>query len=363
MTLPALQLSGGSPVGFTRGSGVNVYDPRSPYPTRGDLAKQWLVLDAPLDADINQTLLPVIDNMGEIWGWVPVTSQKFTAGSTSGSVTIGTQTFALRTVTLPKMSSTASPSATYLADNAQLLRGRSLPVRTGNSDRQHVGQYMAMVFDLRTSNSTLTRGPVTGHRDQTPPNINSLPGLIRARGPERSLRYMSFWQQPTIYIKQLFAQGPYLNAQMFDLDPTVAPVNPPPAPTPTDGTIRWATELDPSTLNTDCEFLDFNWVQLFQLSPYVDGLSGSVVPFKIDVTTQDATGTFKAMVLQSIPGGIVGQGAVQYDTIRVLRLKDVATAGGTFTFAFNISYGTSVGDAAANAAVPVTLTLTVPAMT
>lgn len=340
------------------------------------ISKEWIQFGQPMTAAVTQTLIPVIGNRNDIYGWLVATTPITMAAGT------GTQ---------------AGPDSTTLVSATLPVLNESVK---GGTERYRLEQYICIVlsdFDKRINdhydgNTTLLSkddgktqyigssnsyglGPLQNSGFAavktaltTTVNLRGLPNFIDTRTPGQTLGYSSFWTNPIRYMALRFTRGIFVQS-LISGSATVTPTpTPTPNPAQSTGSVRWQTEIDPSTLGSgECEFFDFNWVQLFQASPFYAGQGGNIVPQKIVPVTQDSSGYFKAVVLAGDVSGmsqtVVGGGTVMYDTIRILNLKDLppSATDRTFTFTFNISYAFSTEGQAVETPVAATLTLTVPA--
>ncbi len=96
--------------------------------------------------------------------------------------------------------------------------------------------------------------------------------------------------------------------------------------------IIWEASIDYATLFGDCPFFDFNWVTLFNAKSTTKAIRivstsnpAPIAPSTVSPIVAKVLGT----------PVIVGEGVVQYNTIRIMRLDD-AVATGVYAFGFNV---------------------------
>lgn len=256
------------------------------------------MLGQPLAAPSTQTILPVIcGGNGNLRGWLAIASTTFDGTETSFTTSDGP--VAITTVTLP-----------------------SLVV---NDDLKHrVHQYMAAVFP----------------DDQE--HLRPWLGYTAFVGVDES-QYAMQWFMPAV------GQGYRLNVGPLFTDLTVrmdadagTPPSAPGAPSVTSGTLKWSASISMNDLVNGCNFIDFNWVTLFKASAQDNQ------PLRIDIVSNPASGEFKTTIVPY--PSIVGAGDVEFNTLRIIKLKPVAA--GAYTFNYNVV--DQQGQAT-----PVTLTLTI----
>lgn len=255
------------------------------------------VLGQPLDVPSTQTILPVIcGGNGNIRGWLAIAATTFDGTETSFTTSDGA--IAITTVTLPK-----------------------LVVNDGLKYR--VYQYMAAVFP----------------DDQE--RLRPWLGYTAFVGVDES-QYAMQWFMPAEGQGYRLNRGPLISdlTVRMDVDQGTVPAIPP-APTVTPATLRWAISLSMNDLVAGCGFLDFNWVNLFETQSQNQ-------PLRIEIVSNPASGEFKTTVVPY--PSVIGAGAIEFNTLRIIKLKPVAAG----TYLFNYSVIDQHGQAT-----PVTLTLTV----
>lgn len=372
MTLPTVVAQGSD--------GSFVYD-------RQTRSRNWIKFQVPLVAPATQSLIPVISEQGQVFGFLPVSpAVTFPQGTTLFSQNIEGTPYFVQSVTLPTIGSSGQPEGADVRDlntlNLQArgdygIRGDSAAelskIGTGNAEDQiRVQQYMALVLSDQEVRLSVTENAANAARLAADLGIplmgdvlQQFSTLIRAENPRR-LGYTSFWSQPVMYIMHWFDRGIFLDAMRTGYDVTPVTPTPPVPPNPNPGALTWAADLNPN-INEECAFIDFNWIALFNegIGAIADpGMAqGAVIPLSITVTGNPPTGEFKAMVLQSSNSVTYPGGATSFDTVRILRLHDVqsSTSPQTFTFNFSIGYAYNTAAGGPMQTVPATLTLTVPA--
>ena len=256
------------------------------------------IVGQPLDTPSTQTILPVIcGGNGNIRGWLAIASTTFDGTETSFTTSDGP--ISITTVTLPK-----------------------LVVNDGLKYR--VYQYMAAVFD----------------DDQE--RLRPWLGYTAFVSVDES-QYAMQWFMPTV------GQGYRLNVGPLFTDLTVrmdadqgTPPSTPSAPSATPGAIRWAASISMNDLVNGCNFIDFNWVTLFKAK------AQDSQPARIEVVSNPVSGEFKTTIVPY--PSVVGAGAIEFNTLRIIKLKPVAS--GPYVFHYQVV--DHLGQAT-----PVTLTLTV----
>lgn len=251
----------------------------------------------PLSSPSTQTVLPIVQPNGRVYGFYPITSTTFQGTETSFTLSDGA--VPITTVTTPQL------------------------INMNVSDNQRVTQYMAAQWPISQEGQM----PWRGHAD-----------LIRNDIPN-TIGFYSWWSMPTVSIMKHFGNGTFLNSMKVNMAHYPYSASTPGALTvSTPQTLTWACTINMSALAAECAFFDFNWVSLFNtsLNPDATSVGNAIVPVALTVTGNPAGGIFKATLVQAQGGQTVypGGGAV-FNTVRILKLGD-ATAG-TYTFNFNIT--------------------------
>lgn len=254
-------------------------------------------LGQPLDTPSTQTILPVIcGGNGNIRGWLAIESTTFDGTETSFTTADGP--IAITTVTLPK-----------------------LVINDGLKYR--VYQYMAAVFP----------------DDQE--RLRPWLGYTAFVGVDES-QYAMQWFMPTEGQGYRLNVGPLFTDLMVRMDADQGtPPSTPPAPDVTPGVLRWAVSVSMNDFVNGCNFLDFNWVTLFNAKSQNQ-------PLRIEIVSNPASGEFKTTIVPY--PAVVGAGSVEFNTLRIIKLKPVSA--GTYTFNYSVVDQTGQST-------PVVLTLTV----
>lgn len=250
----------------------------------------------PLTVPSKQTLIPIVQPTGRIFGFFPIAEHTFEGTETTYTLSQGS--IPITTVTLPSM------------------------VQTNHNDAR-VQQYMAAQWP----DSEEALAPWKGYSELVAVNDNN------------TLGFYSWWSMPVTSWFHHFGVGSYIGSLMqgmsnFSFVPTTG--NPPDVTTPQ--SLEWACTLNMASFASDCSFFDFQWPALLeaqlQADPTTEG--STVIPLSIQVTSNPEGGFFKASVLQGLGGQtIVPGGGVMFNTIRILRLQD--PTAGTYVFDFSVS--------------------------
>jgi hypothetical protein len=264
-----------------------------------------LIFGLPLNEPSKQTILPYITDSGRIYGFFPISLTTFQGTEQTFTVDAGARTVNLQTVTLPAMN-----SANTVLDNAQ-----------------RVQQYMAAYF------------PISQEGIQPWRTFSS----IVLPTPSK-LRMYSWWSMPGATLVNHFSRGVFLNALEFAMNPSVPiPLPPVTPPVTTPQTLSWAATIQQQTLQSECSFIDFSWLELFQANVNANdpnNLQGNnILPIAVTSIVNPPGGYFKAVVLAGAMGSnqvAIPGGGVIYNTIRIIRLQD--PPAGAYTFTFQISY-------------------------
>lgn len=269
----------------------------------------------PLAAPSQQTILPIITSKGRLMGFYPITSTTFAGNERTFSLS-DFPNVPITTVTLP----------TQVQDG----------IGSGHGGR--VRQYMAAQWPQNQEG----RRPWLGSASLVAPEDTG---------------YYSWWSLPTESIMKHFGRGNLVNSLLVRMNIVPATPGTPSAPAGTNAALKWVASVDNVSLDTQCPFIDFNWVQLFQTGFEADVTQqgDAVLPVRIDTVSNPAGGAFKAAIVQTMGGQqSVAGGSVIFNTVRIMKLADDVAAA-DYVFTFNISYV----KAGKQLVTPVTLTLTV----
>lgn len=247
--------------------------------------------NGPVDADGNQEM-----TNGMILGWFSIASTIFDGTEREFAMPEGL--LPITTVTLPN-----------------LIAG---------TDQQRVPQYMAAVFNDVDAKVR----PWLGFAD-----------FIDTRESQYALQ----WFMPTMGQGYRFNRGPLvknltvgMSADAGGGSPSVAP------PTAAAGKLSWTVALTMADMAPDCGFFDFNWVELFKAQTV------GYEPLKIEIVSNPASGEFKT-TLVPFPT-VLPQGSVEFNTLRIIKLKPIAAGDYEFQYRIKDTHGGSTS---------VTFTLTV----
>lgn len=236
---------------------------------------------------VPQTLLPIIiKQTGQCYGYYPIASHNF----------VGTET-------------------TYaLSDGSVPVSKVTMPVRNSDGHGFWVKEFMAVVYDW----SEEAARPWEGHASWIGPSATG---------------YYTFWSMPTTTWHRRHSNGVLFDS--FRLGMATFPPSAPDTPTPPDGSngkIFWACSLSQASVQQECAFFDFPWMDTFNSSLPADK-QGLLIPQSITVLTNPTGGEFKATLVTGFGGQTVYPGgAVVFNTIRILKLADPAPGDYVFTF-------------------------------
>jgi len=255
------------------------------------------VLGQPLDSPSTQTILPVIcGGNGNIRGWLAIASTVFDGTETSFTTSDGP--IDITTVTLP-----------------------NLVINDGLKYR--VYQYTAAVFP----------------DDQE--RLRPWLGYTAFVSVDES-QYAMQWFMPTEGQGYRLNRGPLVIDLMVRMNASDgAPPADPSPPTAQPATLRWAVSMTMNDLVAGCGFLDFNWVTLFHAQ-------STTQPLRIEIVSNPPSGEFKTTIVPYPV--VVGEGAIEFNTLRIIKLKPVVPG----SYVFNYQVVDQLGQAT-----PVVLTLTV----
>lgn len=290
--------------------------------TSGQTAYQ--MFGQPLRVPSKQTMLPVIGQHGQIYGYYPIAETTF----------VGTETtFTLASGTIPVTTVT--------------VHDRGTPSFSVGLDA--VPQYMAAKFENEYSLPML---PWAAHSEFVSADNQNFIG------------YYSWWSMPEVTTVHHYGRGALINSLMLNLaeygstDP--GSTNPTPPSVTSPQAYYWDAPLNFQSLINECTFFDFRWDTLFETSIQEDKTQAgnSIVPLTLNVVSNPAGGEFKASLVTGLGGQtVVAGGGIMFNTVRVLQLKDAAP--GTYTFNFEVS--ATFNDAAQATVIPVVFTVTVAA--
>jgi hypothetical protein len=253
-------------------------------------------LGLPLATPSHQTILPIFcGGNGNLQGFFTIASTTFNGSETSFT----------------------------LADGAVPIQSVTLPKKVSDGSNYGVQQYMAVVYP----DDQVSKRPWVGHSAWV--DTNDTGYAISYSMPSQG--WYTRYNRGTLITN--------LRVNMAALSMTPPSSTPPSA---TNATQRWVASMNRLSSELECGFFDFNWVSLFKAS------SPSIDPLSITIVSNPAGGVFKSTL---VPYQVVaGQGGVQFNTVRIIRLLDAAA--GTYVFNYQVT------DTKGNTT-PCTLTLTV----
>lgn len=254
-------------------------------------------LGLPLDKPSRQSMLPVIcGHDSSIRGFIPIAVTTF--DGTETEMTIEGTEVAITSVTLPNV--------------------------VDDGHQQRVRQYMAIVYPTEVQ----LQRPWIGFATFV---ANDDAQYLGAKHTMATLGWTTEY-----YL------GPFVTNLLVGMDNRTFAQEPNVPPETTNGTIRWVASMKTNPTGVDCRFFDFNWVEQFKAA------SDDPDPLNIQVLQNPAGGFFKSTL---VPFPVVRPlGSLQFNTIRILRLKPAPAGDYVFQYLVTDSKGNSV---------PTTLTLTV----
>lgn len=237
-------------------------------------------LGQPLAAPSPQTILPIINGgNGNIVGFYPIVLTTFDGSE---------REFTLSQGEVPITSVT-------------------LPAKIDDGSGYGVQQYMAVVFDAPLDKYN---EPWIGYSEFV--SINETGYEMR-------------WYQPTVGRGWVLQLGTLLKALSLGMDQSPPAGNVPVPPTAVNGTMRWAGRLNLSSTEYECAFFDFNWVALFQAK-----CDNELLPKRLEVLSNPPGGEFKS-TLVPYPSA-TPLGLIEFNTVRILRLKNAVAADYVFNY-------------------------------
>lgn len=235
-------------------------------------------LGLPLLTPSKQTILPIFcGGNGNLQGFYTIASHTFSGSETTYALAEGN--VPVTTYTLPDK------------------------VRDGNFGVQ---QFMAVVYP---DNALLTR-PWIGYSAWVDNNHTGWSRIFYMPVDTWTLRFNAGILYTNLTVN--------MAAQAYSAPSTSSP-------SVSNGTMRWVTSVQANSTQLECGFIDFNWVELFNAA------SGSPDPLSLSIVSNPAGGYMKATLVANQV--IVGQGAVQFNTVRIIMLNPAPPGSYVFTFA------------------------------
>ncbi len=226
----------------------------------------------PLQAPSIQTIIPAMTDDGRVFGFYPIAQRTFNGSETTLTTSDG--------AILPMKSVTVDPNPTLRA----------------------VAQYMAAVWPkgIAVKSQPWASADLIGNEDGA----------------------YSWWSLPTQGWVHHFGKGTIITAITSNLRTGYSPdaVVPPSA---INGAQTWATSLSYQALSGDCAYFDFNWMTVFKAKN-----NNGNDPVRIQLLTNPGA-ILKATVIGT---PVVTANGVIYDTVRIMRLGNVAPGNYEFTF-------------------------------
>lgn len=240
-------------------------------------------LGAGLTAPSTQSILPVLcGGNGQLLGFYPIASTTFDGTETSFT----------------------------LSQGDIKITSVKLPPRVNDGSGYGVVEYMAAYFDGPTD---LRTEPWLGYQEFISNN---------------DLGYRMQWYQPTVGSGYVLTRGIFLSALEVSMDQTPYVPDVPVPPTGGNATIYWKAKLGLNAAQYECAFFDFNWVVLFNAKT-----EGRHNPMRIEFISNPPGGEFKS-TLVAFPSATV-DGDIEFNTVRVVRLKDAAP--GDYPFVYKVT--------------------------
>lgn len=262
--------------------------------------KAGIQLGLPLETPSAQTIIPVI--LGNRNGGLNADgAQAFTNGTILGWFSIARQVF------------TDQEDVVTMPEGDLPVISVTLPALVQGSPTHRVTQYMAAVYndlDVKVK-------PWLGYA-----------GFLDTRDSQYAMQ----WLMPTEVTTSRLNRGPLLSDLIVRMDVDAGgappPVDPPVA---VPATLRWAVSASMANMAADCGFFDFNWVELFQAQ------TQGYEPLKIEIVSNPSGGEFKTTIVP-FPT-VLPQGSVEFNTLRIIKLKDVAPGSYIFNYAITDTHG------------------------
>lgn len=235
------------------------------------------VLGAPLTSPSKQTILPVVcGGNGNLQGFFAIQATTF----------IGTET------------------EFTLAEGAVAIESVTLGQKSLDGSGYGVGQYMAAVYD----DDQKSLEPWLGY--------SSFIDL-------RSIGYSHRYVMPTQGWRTYLTRGILVTNLLVNMAADESEAETETPPVVSNGAIRWAAAMSANSAQLECGFFDFNWVSLFQAKSDRQAI-------RIDIVSNPVGGELKSTIVPY--PAVTPQGAVQFNTIRIIKLDDVAPGQYVFNY-------------------------------
>lgn len=231
-------------------------------------------LGLPLSAPSTQTILPVVTDNGNIQGFFTISETTFTGAETTFALAEGS--VAIKSVTLPE----------------KVSDGRGYGVR----------QYMAAVYATPRLREWL-----------------GYSAFVNTNDTGYGVRHV----MPTQGWFTYYNRGVLVTNLLVGMDATVTVPESNVPPDASNGTIRWVASMSAASSQMKCGFFDFPWVDLFKVK-------SDRTAVRIEIVSNPAGGEFKSTLVPNPT--ITPLGGVEFNTVRIIRLKDVAAGAYVFTY-------------------------------
>lgn len=234
-------------------------------------------LGLPFSQSVSQTLLPIVcGGNGRIHGFFTIETTPFDGTET---------TFELVEGSIP-------------------VKSVTLPDRADDGTGFGVKQYVAAYWEP----SEEAKAPWRGYSAFVDSNDTG---------------YVMRHYMPTQGYKAILNRGALVTALEVSMDTSVPLPQAPAAPTATNAAISWTSSMKVNSAQLQCGFFDFNWVTLFKAKSQANAI-------RLEVVSNPASGEFKSTL---VPQPIVTpNGAVEFDTVRIIKLRDPVPGAYTFTY-------------------------------
>lgn len=249
--------------------------------------------DIKLREPSKQTILPVMHIDGRVIGFYPIAETTFTGNEATYTTTDGVEV----------------PLKVVTVDANQHLRA--------------VTQYVAAVFEPVYGIRITNQNEHIAHTHE--PWASS--DLVKADPTAYRL-----FRMPTLTWFMHYNQGTYIGALQYNLAPQLVAPTPNTPPEAENAEMKWNASIDYLGIFGECPFFDFNWVTAFKVKSKLEPLR--LVIIENPAPTPPATTPPIVAKIIGYPVA-VGNGAVMYDTVRILKIADTVEKG-DYIFKFQV---------------------------